>query len=85
MAEQNRPFFTSTKMVTAGIGIGICILFAKYRTPILKQLKSLVSYDPLRNQQIHVVNNVEECRLLMHKLKKYALNYFRYLQPLRYY
>lgn len=73
MAEQNRPLFAGSKIVTAGIGIGICLLVAKYRTPILKQLKSLINYnDPLRNQQIHVVTGVEECRSLMHKLKTYA-------------
>lgn len=73
MAEQNRPIFTGTKIVTTGIGIGICILVAKYRTPILKQLKSLINYsDPLRNQQIHVVSCIEECRSLMHKLKMYT-------------
>lgn len=73
MTEQNRTFFTGTKIVTAGIGIGVCILVAKYRTPILKQIKSLISYsDPLRNQQIHVVSGVDECRALMHKFKMYT-------------
>lgn len=73
MAEQNRPAFPGTRIVTAGIGIGICVLVAKYRTPILKQLKTLINYgDPLRNQRIHVISGVEECRSLMHQLKTYA-------------
>lgn len=73
MAEQNRSAFTGSKIVTAGIGIGICILLTKYRSPILRQLKSLFNYsDPLRNQQIHVVSGIDECRSLMHKLKTYA-------------
>lgn len=73
MAEQNRPAFMGSKIVTAGIGIGVCVLVAKYRTPIWKQLKTLINYgDPLRNQQIHVVSGVEECRSLMHQLKAYA-------------
>lgn len=66
MSKENRPLFTGTT-IAAAAGIGLCLVVAKYRTQILKQLKFFS--DPLRNQQIQVVSGVEECRILMRNLK----------------
>lgn len=69
MSKENRPPFTRTT-VAAAAGIGLCLVVAKYRTQILKQLKCIINYNnPLRNQQIQVVSGVEECRILMRNLK----------------
>lgn len=70
MSEQERPVFTGGKIAAAAAGIGVCLVITKYRTPILKKLKRFLNYnDPLRNQQIQVINNVEECRAVMRNLK----------------
>lgn len=72
MSREDRPHFTGTAIATVA-GIGLCMVVAKYRTQILKQLKNIINYkDPLRNQQIQVVTNIEECRLLMRNLKTYV-------------
>lgn len=71
MSERNRVLVTGTAIASA---VGICILVAKYRMQILKQIKWIVNYNnPLRNQQIQVVGGVEECRLLMRNLKTYVI------------
>ncbi|XP_055323542.1 exonuclease 3'-5' domain-containing protein 2 isoform X4 [Sitodiplosis mosellana] len=73
MSEQNRPGFTTTTIAAAAAGIGLCFVVTKYRTQILKKLKIILnSSDPLRNQQIQVINNVEECRALMRNLKTHC-------------
>lgn len=70
MSENNRPVFTGTTIATAAAGIGICFVVTKYRQQILKKLKFVINYkDPLRNQQIEVINNVEECRTIMRNIK----------------
>ena len=70
MSEENRPVFTGATIAAAAAGIGVCLVVTKYRTQILKKLKRILNYnDPLRNQQIQVINNVEECRAVMRNLK----------------
>lgn len=70
MSEQNRTVFTGATIAAAAAGIGVCLVVTKYRTHILKRLKRILNYnDPLRNQQIQVINNVEECRAVMRNLK----------------
>lgn len=72
MSQENRPLLTGTAVATVA-GIGLCMVVAKYRTHILKQLKNIINYnDPLRHQQIQVVSSIEECRLLMRNLKTYV-------------
>lgn len=83
MSEHNRPNFTGTA-IAAATGIGLCLVVAKYRTQILKQLKFIINYnDPLRNQRIQVISGVEECRLLMRNLKTYVqFNRISFVDPL---
>lgn len=70
MTEQNRTVLTGTTIAVTAAGIGLCCLITKYRAPIFKQLRQIINYnDPLRNQEIQVINNVDECRTLMNKLK----------------
>lgn len=72
MSQQNRQL-TGTAIATAAAGIGLCFVVAKYRTQILRKLKLIIDYkNPLRNQQIHVISNVEECRTFMRHLKSYV-------------
>lgn len=59
--------------LAAAAGVGIFLLFKKYRTQIWRQINSIVNYnDPLRNQEIQVVTDEEECETFMHKLKRYT-------------
>lgn len=77
MSQENRSFPSGATVATVA-GIGICMIAVKYRTQILKQIKNIINYNyPLRNQQIHVLANIEECRSLMRNLKTYVkLNVF---------
>lgn len=68
MNQQSRTISTGAAIASAA-GIGLCFVVAKYRAQIFKQLKLVINNDPLRNQQIHVVSGIEECRVLMRKLK----------------
>lgn len=69
MSQHNRQI-TGTAIVTAAAGVGLCLLVTKYRTQILSKLKCLTNYDnPLRNQKIHVIDTVDECRKLMRTIK----------------
>lgn len=69
MSRENRYVVTQAT-IAAAAGIGICWFVAKYRHQIFRQLKSFVNYgNPLRNQEIHIITNVEECRPHMLKLK----------------
>lgn len=52
------------------VAIGFGFLVTKYRLQILSQLRKLLSLkDPLRNQQVHVVDNVDECRVVMRDIR----------------
>lgn len=77
MSEHNRPIVTGTTIAAAAAGISLCFVVTKYRSQILKKLKNIINYnDSLRNQEIQVISNVEDCRKIMRNLKTYVLDIF---------
>lgn len=67
MSEKNRNITTA---MMALAGVGVCYVLAKYRTDILRQIRLLRNFrDRLRHQQVHVVNNAEDCRKIMKNLR----------------
>lgn len=68
MNDRNKTIVSTTLL--AGIGIGVCILFTKYRHQIIKKLRTTLDYrNPLRNQNIKIVNTEEECRQIVEEIK----------------
>lgn len=60
----------TTAMVALAGGVGVCYVLAKYRANILRQIRLVRNFsDRLRHQQVHVVNNAEDCRRVMKNLK----------------
>ena len=67
MADKNKSILSTTALV-ATVGFGVC--FVLTRTGIFNKLKNLLNYrNPLRNQVIHIVNDVEECNKVIESLK----------------
>lgn len=60
----------TTAVVAAGIGVGVLFVLGRYKKNIWQKLNRLISKDPLKNQKIHIVNNVDECRIVVEKLRK---------------
>lgn len=69
MSDEKKQIWNE-KVLFPVIGIGVLFIGAKYRARIWRKMKILLNNDhPLRNQQVHVVNNVDECQILMRSLK----------------
>lgn len=67
MSDKNKNIATA---MVALAGVGVCYMLAKYRTDILRQIRLLRNFrDRLRHQQVHVVNNAEDCRKILKNLR----------------
>lgn len=67
MSDRNKNITTAMMAIA---GVGVCYVLAKYRADILRQIRLLRNFhDRFRYQQIHVVNNAEDCRKVLGTLK----------------
>lgn len=67
LSDKNKNVTTA---MVALAGVGVCYVLAKYRADILRQIQLLRNFrDRLRYQQIHVVNNADDCRRVMKNLR----------------
>lgn len=74
MSQREQSLLKGSTIVATAAGIGFCFVVSKYRIPIFKQIKMIANYkDPLRNQEIRIIDTLEECRTLMRNLKTYVL------------
>lgn len=71
MNDRNKTLTTLASIV----GIGLCCVLVKYRSRVYRQLRFLADFrNPLRYQNIKIVNNADECRQVMGNLKLYVLH-----------
>lgn len=69
MSYDKKQLWNGKALATVA-GIGVCFFVARYRSQIWQKFKILLDYkNPLRNQQVHIVSNIDECRKLMRNLK----------------
>lgn len=67
MSDRNKNITTA---VVALAGVGVFYMLAKYRADIWRHIRALSnSRNRLRNQQVKIVNNAEECRNVMKNIK----------------
>lgn len=60
----------STTLLAGVAGIGVCILFTKYRHQIVQKFRTTLDFrNPLRHQNIKIVNTEEECRQIVEEIK----------------
>lgn len=66
MGDRNKTLAT----VASIVGIGLCCVLLKYRSKLYRQLRLLTDFrNPLRYQNVKIVNNAEECRQVLGNLK----------------
>lgn len=69
MSHDHKQLWNGKALATVA-GIGVCFFVTKYRSQIWRKIKILFNYkNPLRNQQVHIVSNINDCRKLMRNLK----------------
>ncbi|XP_058058316.1 exonuclease 3'-5' domain-containing protein 2 [Anopheles bellator] len=61
--------------VLAAVGVGVIYVLSRYRKGIMSRLKGLNQRDPLRGQQVHIVNTADDCRLIVSTLHKHCQEY----------
>lgn len=70
MSDNNNQFWYKKVALPTIAGVGVLFIAAKYRARLWRKVKILLNNNhPLRNQQVHVVNNVDQCQILMWSLK----------------
>uniref|UniRef100_A0A182Q6Q7 Exonuclease 3'-5' domain-containing protein 2 n=1 Tax=Anopheles farauti TaxID=69004 RepID=A0A182Q6Q7_9DIPT len=74
MFSQREKTVVSTAVIAA-VGVGFLYVFTKYRRGIMSRLKTLNQRDPLRGQQVHIINTADECRVVVEKLQKHCQEY----------
>lgn len=68
MDSKHKNILSTT--ILAGIGIGVCYVFAKYRRQLLQKVRKTLDFrNPLRNQSIHIVSTEDECRRIVEQIK----------------
>lgn len=66
MTDRNKTLTTFASIV----GIGLCCVLVKYRSKLYRQLRLLTDFrNPLRYQNVKVVNNADDCRQVIGHLK----------------
>lgn len=66
MTDRNKTLATFASIV----GIGLCCVLVKYRSKLYRQLRLLTDFrNPLRYQNVKVVNTADECRQIIGNLK----------------
>lgn len=74
MNQRNKNIVSTA--VFATLGVGLLYIVTKYRKNIIKKIRLACDFrNPLRHQSIEVVNTVEECKLVINKLKGHAEEY----------
>lgn len=72
MSEKNQ--LPPKKLVATAAGIGLCFVAIKYRSLVFNKIKIIANYkNPIRNQDIRVIDTVHECRTVMKNIKSYGL------------
>lgn len=69
LTEREKTVVSTAVLAAVGVGIGIFVL-TRYRNGIMSRLKGLGQRDPLRGQQVHIINTADECRLIVSKLHR---------------
>lgn len=68
MNQKNKNIVSTA--VFATLGVGLLYIVTKYRKNIIQKIRWACDFrNPLRRQNIEVVNTVEECKLVINKLK----------------
>uniref|UniRef100_A0A2M4BE22 Exonuclease 3'-5' domain-containing protein 2 n=1 Tax=Anopheles marajoara TaxID=58244 RepID=A0A2M4BE22_9DIPT len=74
LTEREKTVVSTAVLAAVGVGIGIFVL-TRYRNGIMSRLKGLGQRDPLRGQQVHIINTADECRLIVSKLHRHCQEY----------
>ncbi|XP_035897697.1 exonuclease 3'-5' domain-containing protein 2 isoform X2 [Anopheles stephensi] len=74
MLTQREKTVVSTAVIAA-VGVGVLFVLSRYRRGIMSRLRALNQRDPLRDQQIHIINNTDDCRLIVEKLQRHCQEY----------
>lgn len=71
MLTQREKTVVSTAVIAA-VGVGVLFVLSRYRRGIMSRLKALNQRDPLRGQQVHIINTADDCRMIVEKLQRYV-------------
>ncbi|XP_058118228.1 exonuclease 3'-5' domain-containing protein 2 [Anopheles ziemanni] len=74
MLTEREKTVVSTAVIAA-VGVGVLYVLTRYRNGIMSRLKALNQRDPLRGQQVHIINTADDCRMIVTKLHKHCQEY----------
>ncbi|XP_041764587.1 exonuclease 3'-5' domain-containing protein 2 [Anopheles merus] len=74
MLTQREKTVVSTAVIAA-VGVGVLFVLSRYRRGIMSRLKALNQRDPLRGQQVHIINTADDCRMIVEKLQRHCQEY----------
>ncbi|XP_050068742.1 exonuclease 3'-5' domain-containing protein 2 [Anopheles maculipalpis] len=74
MLTQREKTVVSTAVIAA-VGVGVLFVLSRYRRGIMSRLRALNQRDPLRDQQVHIINTTDDCRLVVEKLQRHCQEY----------
>ncbi|XP_052890506.1 exonuclease 3'-5' domain-containing protein 2 [Anopheles moucheti] len=74
MLTQREKTVVSTAVIAA-VGVGVLFVLSRYRRGIMSRLRALNQRDPLRGQQVHIINTTDDCRLIVEKLQRHCKEY----------
>uniref|UniRef100_A0AAG5CUQ4 Exonuclease 3'-5' domain-containing protein 2 n=1 Tax=Anopheles atroparvus TaxID=41427 RepID=A0AAG5CUQ4_ANOAO len=74
MLTEREKTVVSTAVIAA-VGVGVLYVLSRYRNGIMSRLKALNQRDPLRGQQVHIINTADDCRVIVNKLHKHCQEY----------
>ncbi|XP_053680516.1 exonuclease 3'-5' domain-containing protein 2 [Anopheles nili] len=74
MLTQREKTVVSTAVIAA-VGVGVLYVLTRYRSSIMSRLKAMNQRDPLRGQQVHIINTTHDCRTIVEKLQKHCQEY----------
>lgn len=67
--QQKHKLIVSTALF-ATLGISVLYVLRKYNKNIIHRLQRVLDYrNPLRNQQIEVLNNFDDCKKIVERLQ----------------
>lgn len=74
MLTQREKTVVSTAVIAA-VGVGVLFVLSRYRRGIMSRLRALNQRDPLRGQQVHIINTTDDCRMIVEKLQRHCQEY----------
>uniref|UniRef100_A0A182VWI9 Exonuclease 3'-5' domain-containing protein 2 n=1 Tax=Anopheles minimus TaxID=112268 RepID=A0A182VWI9_9DIPT len=74
MLTQREKTVVSTAVIAA-VGVGVLYVLSRYRRGIMSRLRALNQRDPLRGQQVHIINTTDDCRTIVEKLQRHCQEY----------